>query len=501
MKINHQPVRVRFAPSPTGHFHLGSARTALYNYLLARQKGGQFILRIEDTDRKRFVAGAEEEIKTTMRWLGLTWDEGPDIGGPFGPYRQSERKDIYKKYAQQLIDSGNAFYCFCSSERLGKVHQDQQKRKQSYRYDGTCRNIPPEEAAQRAANGEPHVIRYKMPMVGSTSTRDLVRGEIMVENHTLDDFILVKSDGLALYHLAAVVDDHLMEISHVIRGSEWLPTFPLHSLIHKAFGWQEPEWVHLSVFLKPSGKGKMSKREAADLQKDGYSIFVQYLRELGYLPEGLVNWIALMGWSLDGHTEFFTLQDLVDKFDLSRLNPSPAAINFSKLDHFNGLHIRNLAVPELAERVLPYIEAAGHKVDKDLLQQIIPVIQPRLITLDDAPNVASVFFKESVEPIPEELIAKKLTAEQSLEVARLSYGVLADLSDMRLETVEGPMRTLVETMELKAGQVFGVLRVAVTGERISPPLFETMEIIGREKVLERIQHAIGLLEQLIGDGV
>ena len=266
-----KPARVRFAPSPTGHMHLGSARTALYDYLLARKTGGQFILRIEDTDQKRYVEGAEQELLDGLHWLGLEWDEGPDKGGEYGPYRQSERKEIYQKYARQLVETGHAFYCFCTPERLKSVREEQIKNKVQAKYDGTCRNIPLHEADQRIKNGEQHVVRFKTPKEGTTVVNDLLRGEIVVDNSTLDDYIIVKSDGLALYHLAAPVDDHLMKITHVLRGSEWLPTFPLHSLIHKAFGWEEPVWVHLSVFLKPSGKGKMSKREAQDLAKDGKS--------------------------------------------------------------------------------------------------------------------------------------------------------------------------------------------------------------------------------------
>jgi len=348
------PARVRFAPSPTGHMHLGSARTALFDYLLARQTGGQFVLRIEDTDVKRYVPGAEEELINGLRWLGLDYDEGPDKGGPYGPYRQSERKEIYQEYAQKLIDTDHAFYCFCTPERLARVREEQQKRKEPPHYDGTCRRLSPEEAKARVAAGENHVIRFKTPKEGTTTVVDHLRGEITVENRTLDDYILVKSDGWALYHLAAMVDDHLMKITHVIRGSEWLPTFPLHGLICRAFGWQEPVWIHLSVFLKPSGKGKMSKRESAELIKDGYSIFIKDLRELGYTPEAVVNWISLMGWSYDDHTEYFDLKDLVEKFSIDHLNPSPAAINFTKLDHFNGLHIRALDERDLAQRILPF---------------------------------------------------------------------------------------------------------------------------------------------------
>ncbi|NMB54830.1 MAG: glutamate--tRNA ligase [Leptolinea sp.] len=489
------PARVRFAPSPTGHLHLGGARTALYDYLLAKQTGGQFILRIEDTDRRRLVPGAEEEIMSGLRWLGLQWDEGPDIGGPYGPYRQSERKELYQQYANQLIENDQAFYCFCTSDRLERVRTEQQKAKMIPHYDGTCRRLDKDEARRRVNAGEPHVIRFKTPREGSITVKDVLRGEITVENRTIDDYILVKSDGLALYHLAAMVDDHLMKITHVIRGSEWLPTLPLHSHIHRALGWEEPQWVHLSVFLKPTGKGKMSKREAADLIKDGHSIFVKDFTGLGYLPEAVVNWITLMGWSYDDHTEFFSLQDLVEKYSLERLNPSPAAINFTKLDHFNGLHIRSLPVAEFSQRIKPYFTATGLNADDATLNKIAPIIQERVATLDEAPEIAGFFFRPAVEPQVEELTAKGLTAAQSADVARRSLAVLESAPEMTAAAAEPPMRALVEELGLSAGQVFGILRTAVTGQKVSPPLFESMEIIGREEVLKRVRRAIELLER------
>lgn len=498
MTDNKKAVRVRFAPSPTGHLHLGGARTALYDYLIAKKTGGQFILRIEDTDRKRLVPGAEEELMKGLRWLGLDWDEGPDIGGPYGPYRQSERKEIYQEAAKKLIETDHAFYCFCSSERLEKVRQEQQKQKLIPHYDGTCRNLSKEEALGRIAAGEPHVIRFKSPQEGQTTVRDLLRGEIVVENRMIDDYILVKSDGLALYHLAAMTDDHLMKITHVIRGSEWLPSLPLHCLIHRAMGWEEPTWIHLSVFLKPSGKGKMSKREAADLNKDGYSIFIKDLEGLGYTPEAVVNWISLMGWSYDDHTEYFDLSDLVEKFDLSRLNPSPAAINFTKLDHFNGLHIRNLTDSELAKRVIPFFEQAGFQADLIKLEKIAPIIRERISTTDNAPEIAGFFFQDEVQPKVEELVAKGLTAKQSSDYIKRAYEVLAAAENMSPEVIEPPIRTLIEELGTTAGQFFGILRVAITGQKVSPPLFESIEIIGKEKSLERIRNAIKLLDGFSG---
>lgn len=491
----NQSVRVRFAPSPTGHMHLGSARTALYDYLLAHQSNGQFILRIEDTDTKRYVPGAEEELMEGLRWLGLDWDEGPDKGGPYGPYRQSERKEIYQEYAKQLVESGHAFYCFCTPEHLSRVREEQQKHKEPPHYDGTCRNLTREEAEARIQNGEKYVIRFKTPKEGSTTVHDHLRGDITVENHTLDDYILVKSDGWALYHLAAMVDDHLMKITHVIRGSEWLPTFPIHSLLYKAFGWEEPIFIHLSLFLKPSGKGKMSKRESAELIKDGYSIFIRELETLGYLPEAVINWITLMGWSYDDHTEFFTLPDLVEKFSIDHLNPSPAAINFTKFDYFNGLHIRNLSDQDLATRIQPFFEAKGYKSDAATLLKMAPILKERIATLDDAVDMAGFFFREEVTPKAEDLIAKGLTAEQSADAAEKAYNLLVTLPDMEVNTIEPPMREMVEQLGLSVGQVFGILRVAVTGQRVSPPLFESMEIIGRDKVLKRIRNAIELLRK------
>ncbi len=493
---NLQPVRVRFAPSPTGRTHLGSGRTALYNYLLARQTGGQFILRIEDTDQKRYMLGAEEELKRTLRWLGLEWDEGADVGGPYGPYRQSERKGIYQEHARWLVEHGHAYYCFCSSDRLEQVRQAQIKAKENPRYDGTCRRLDPQEAAERVASGERHVIRFKMPHEGSITAYDHLRGDITVDNRNLDDSVLVKSDGLALYHLAAMVDDHLMKISHVIRGAEWLPSFPLHAHILRAFGWEMPVFVHLSVFLKPSGKGKMSKREKAEAIKEGHSIFLGDLQELGYLPEGVVNWIALMGWSYDGETEFFKMADLIAKFSLEKLNPSPAAINFTKLDHFDGLHMRSLQTTDLAEQVRPFLESAGYAVNMSRLIQIVPIIQERLVTLEDAVEIAGFFFEEDVEPNPIDLVGAKMTASESAQAAQRAYGVLEGLPEMTLEAAEPLMRQLAAELGLSAGQFFGILRVAVTGKKVSPPLFESMQVIGREKVLGRIKHAIEMLENI-----
>ncbi len=493
--MNSEPVRVRMAPSPTGRFHLGSARTALYNYLFARKTGGKFILRIEDTDQKRYVPGAEDEIVRSLEWLGITPDEGPLQGGSYGPYRQTERREIYGKYAWELVGKGSAFPCFCTPERLEKVRQEQLSRKENPRYDGTCRRLDPEDARKRVSTGEKYVIRLKMPKEGSTTGIDLIRGPITIENTALDDFILLKSDGLPTYHMAAMIDDHLMEITHVIRGSEWLSTFPLHVNIIRAFGWEEPTWAHLSLFLKPSGKGKLSKRDSVEAMKDGHSIFIGDLKDLGYTPEGVLNWIVLMGWGV-AEDDVMSLDQMVERFTIDSLTPSPAAVNFQKLDHFNGTHIRLLANEDLAVRIKPYFTEAGLEVPNDVLLKVTPLIRERLVTLDDCLAFARFFFEEKVEPNPEDLIAKGLDAKQSADIARKSYEILSALPEVSHAVAEPPMREYVETSGFNAGQVFGILRVAVTGQKVSPPLFESMEIIGRATILERLQKAIVLLEKL-----
>lgn len=490
-----KPARVRFAPSPTGHMHLGGARTALYNYLFARRTGGKFILRIEDTDQKRYLPEAEQEIVDGLNWLGLGLDEGPGIGGPFGPYRQTERREVYSQHAKILVDGGHAFPCFCTPERLARVREEQQKKKENPHYDGTCRRLSAEEAARRIAAGEKHVVRFKTPQEGATTSVDLLRGPITVENSQIDDYVILKSDGLPTYHLAAMVDDHLMQITHVIRGLEWQSTFPLHVMIVRAFGWEEPVWVHLSVFRKPEGKGKMSKRDSTEAVKDGHSIFIKDLRDLGYIPEGILNWIALMGWGVS-EDDVMTLDQMVERFELDKLTPSPAAVNFAKLDHFDGTHIRLLPDAELAARLKPFFVKAGLGVDDQKLLKIIPLIRERLVTLDDCLAFAGFFFEETVQPDPRELIAKGLDAKQSADVARKSYEILAALPDLNHKMAEPPMRAFVEQSGLSANQVFGILRVAVTGQKVSPPLFESMEIIGREKCLQRIMSAIEFLEKM-----
>ncbi|MBT3190823.1 MAG: glutamate--tRNA ligase [Anaerolineae bacterium] len=489
---NQTPVRVRFAPSPTGRTHLGSGRTALYNYLLARQTGGQFILRIEDTDQKRYVEGAEEELMQGLRWLGMDWDEGPDVGGDYGPYRQTERRELYAKYARELIENRHAYYCFCTAKDEG---QEDVKKRQQHRDICPSRDADIAEASQKVAGGAAHVIRYKMPKEGSITVEDALRGEITVENATLDDYILVKSDGLPVYHLAVVVDDHLMGITHAIRTSEWLPTFPLHGHIYAALGWEQPTWIHPSIFLKPDGKGKMSKRDSEALMEAGKPIFLSDFGKMGYLPEAVVNWAALIGWSYDDKTEEFTLDELIEKFSVEKLSPSPAALNFTKLDHFNGVYIRAISSDDLAERIKPFFEEAGCAVsDSEKLLRVATLLQVRLKNLTEAPAMGGFFFKEDVFPEAESLIGKKMDAESALVLAREIEKLVADLPDFSMDSANQPFRVLAAKMDTKVGNVFGFLRDSLTAQKVSPPIFDTMEIIGREKVLERIRKGIELLE-------
>jgi glutamyl-tRNA synthetase len=483
------PARVRFAPSPTGYLHIGGARTALYDYLFARQTGGSFILRIEDSDRKRYQEAAEADYIQSLDWLGLKPDEGPEQGGPHAPYRQSMRAKIYQDHAQQLIENDRAFYCFCSAERLAAVRKEQIKNNRTPHYDGTCRSLSPEEVENRISAGQPFTIRFKTPREGKTTCRDLLRGDITVDNSTLDDIVLLRSDGLAVYHLAAIVDDYLMGITHVMRGSEWLPTFPIHVLIYRALGWKEPVWVHLSVFLKPDGKGKMSKRDTELAREQGLPVFIKDMEDQGYLPEAVNNWIALMGWSYDDKTEFFTIEDLVKKFSLEKLNPSPAAINFSKLEHFNGLHIRSLDQAEFAARIKPWLEKAGFSPDKATLHQVAGVIQVRTKKLTEVVDMAGFFFREEVELVPERIITDKMSAQQAAEVLTSIMNLFSSLAEVNQESADGALREMAANLGVKAGQVFGLLREALTGQAVSPPIFDIIPILGQAKVMSRLENA------------
>jgi len=498
-KMPGNTVRVRFAPSPTGYLHIGGARTALYNWLFARKYGGQFILRIEDTDRKRFVPDAQAEQMASLRWLGLDWDEGPEVGGPFGPYVQSERQalGIYQQYAERLIEAGRAYYCFCSAERLERMRKEQQVHGSALGYDRHCRCLTPAERAARFAEGVQPVVRFAVPLEGTTTAYDLVRGEITVDNETQDDFVLLKSDGYPVYHLAVVVDDHLMNITHVIRGDEWLPSLPRHVMLYQAFGWEQPQFAHLSVFLDPSGKGKMSKRKKLDGGRE-YLTFIREFRAEGYLPEALINWLALMGWSPGfSDREIFSRQEMVELFSLEGIHPSPAALNYDKAEWLNGVYIRQLDHDDLARRVWPFIRAAGLETGEAALAEatleqvrpLIPLIRERIKTLADAPETIDFFFVEPQLPPVEALVPKTMTVMETARALHAAGEVLAALPVFDHDTLEAALRGLAERLEIKAGQLFIPIRVAVTGRTAAPPLFETLACLGQEKVVRRIRRA------------
>ena len=488
--MSDQPVRVRIAPSPTGYFHVGSARTALFNWLFARHHGGEFIVRIEDTDRTRYHPQAVPDLIASLRWLGLDWDEGPEAGGDFGPYYQSQRLDLYQRYAGELVAQGRAYRCYCSPERLAALREEQRDKKQDVGYDRHCRHLTTAQIAHYEAEGITPVIRLQVPLEGQTTFHDVLYGTITVDNQSLDDLVLLKSDGYPTYHLANVIDDHLMEISHIMRGDEWLPSVPKHVLLYDAFGWQMPVYAHLPLILAPSGQGKLSKRHGG--------VEIRGFRCQGYLPEAVVNYLARVGWSYDDKTEIFGREELIRYFDLSGINSSPARFSYERLEWMNGYYIRQLPTDELAGRLVPFMVEAGFDVTAAQMQPIVPLIQERLKTLAEVVDKAALFFKEELEYDSGLLVGKKMTSRESLAALERARDLLIALPDFQLETTEPAMRTLAEHLALKAGQLFGIIRVAVTGETVSPPLFETMAVLGQDRTVARLDRAVGALRSLAG---
>jgi len=477
-------VRVRFAPSPTGYLHVGGARTALFNWLFARKHNGAFILRIEDTDRKRYEPEAVGSILESLRWLGLEWDEGPEVGGDYGPYYQSQRLDIYQEYARKLVDSGHAYRCYCSAERLALMREEQRRRGEpSMGYDRHCRYLTARERADYEAQGIVPVVRLKVPLEGQTSFHDVLHGDTTVDNATLDDLVLLKSDGYPTYHLANVVDDHLMEISHIMRADEWLPSVPKHVLLYQAFSWEIPVYAHLPVILAPTGKGKLSKRHGG--------VAVHEFQQEGYLPEAMVNFLARVGWAYDDKTEFFTRQELIEKFSLEGVSKSPAAFSYDKLEWMNGVYIRMLPPDDLAGRLMPFLERAGLEADLPTVRRLVPLIQERVKKLNEAVEWVDFAFVDQISYEPSLLVDKKMTAAESLTALRKARETLAALPDFQEETLEKALRALADQLGLKDRQLFGIIRVAVTGKTVAPPLFGTLSILGRERVLKRLADAEG----------
>ncbi|MCI0714603.1 MAG: glutamate--tRNA ligase [Chloroflexi bacterium] len=493
-------VRVRFAPSPTGPLHIGGVRTALFNWLFARHHNGAFVLRIEDTDRSRYVEGSIDLITEGLSWLGLDWDEGPDKGGPYGPYIQSERLDIYHQWTDWLVEHGKAYRCYCTPERLERVREANKKAGRRVGYDRRCRNLSEEERQKlhEETNGE-FVVRFAMPLGGQTVVNDLIRGNITFNNEELTDLVLMKSDGFPTYHLANVVDDHLMEISHILRAEEWIASAPVHAQLYEAFGWEMPQIAHLPVILNPNGKGKLSKRSAR-FTSEGMSIpiLLHEFPEEGYVPTAILNFLANTGWHIGEDQEVFYMDEAIEKFDISNVNPAGTAFDINKLQWLNGVHIRQMDPVELAKLLKPVIEAHGYEVNAGALLAITPHIQERLKLLPDVIEFTEFLWKAEFEPVaPEELIQNKMDAGGQQKALQAAYDKLQTLDKFDADTIEAELRTLVDEIDVKAGQLFGSLRMAVIAQIVSPPLWPSLEIVGKETVLERLKLAIESLDALI----
>lgn len=465
-------VRVRFAPSPTGYLHLGGIRSALFDYLLAQKTGGQFILRIEDTDRERLVDGALEQIKDSLDWLGLKYDEGPDTPGEFGPYIQSERLEIYAEHAKTLQDSGSLYPCWCTPERLTKLREEAQKAKIAFKYDRFCLENPQDDA-------KPHVLRFKVPENQTVVWDDAVKGSQSIQTGDVDDFVAIKSDGFPTYHFASVVDDHLMQISHVLRGDEWVASTPKHLLLYSAFGWQPPVFAHLPQVLG-TDKAKLSKRHGAKS--------VQEYRHEGYLPEAVINFLVLLGWNQgDGTTqEIYSRAELVKAFSLEGINSSPAVFDPERLDWFNGKYIRSLTPDALQTASEGFWPPATDSTPK-YRQQVLNLVQERLVRLDQLPEFTDFFFTDpTVDP--------KLFSDDSSPLLTAARDVLAK-TEFGVDALEPALRQLAEDQSVKPGQLFSAIRIATTGRTAAPGLFETLAVLGQETVLRRLDKTIHSLRR------
>ncbi len=498
---SNYPVRVRMAPSPTGYFHLGSARTALFNWLYAKHTGGKFILRIEDTDRTRYVPDSLQDIIDSLAWLGLDYDEGPGQGGDYGPYFQSERLPIYHAWAERLIAGGLAYRCYCSEERLDALRKEQMARKEdAIGYDRHCRHLTAAQRAELEATGAPSVVRFAMPTEGQTSFVDMLRKIKPFENDKVRDPILVKSDGFPTYHFANVIDDHLMEITHILRGDEWLSSVPLHVNLYHALGWEMPIFAHLPLILDPSGVGKLSKRKKRAEGDEELLTFIREYREAGYLPEAMFNFLSGMGWAYSADADLFTREQAIAKFDITDINPAAGALPMSKLDWMNGYYIRQLGPADLVERIAPFwsdesgIPEAALRADP-ALPVVVPLIQERIKTLAEGWELVDFAFVEKIDYDPAMLIAKGLTAAQSLALLETLQRVLAELP-FEEAALEPALRELAAELGVKVGQLFGILRVATTGKNVAPPLFGSLMALGRERVLARCAAAAEKLRAL-----
>lgn len=482
-----QTVRTRFAPSPTGLLHVGGLRTALYNWLFARQHGGTFILRLEDTDRERFVPESVDQILESLRWCGLMHDEGPDVGGPFGPYVQSERLPLYKERAEELLSRGHAYLCFCSEDRLEELRALQKAKKLPPQYDRHCRSIPQPEAEKRRSAGEPSVLRLKLPETGTVVVHDLIRGKVPFAYATLDDSVLLKSDGYPTYHLAVVVDDHLMNVTHVLRAEEWLPSAPKHLFLYQAFGWEVPQFAHLPVLLSPSG-GKLSKRDGA--------VSVLEFRDQGYLPEALVNFLALLGWNPGDNRELFALDELVKVFSLERVQKAGAVFDTKKLLHLNGKYLRKLTPEDLlaraGESAAPLIDALGSRAARG-----VALAQDRLATLNEL-SEATAFLVELPPYEAELLISNGGTAGDTITILQTLAQSASEMPSDSIDSAafRGQVDEILKRRGWSNAQALWPLRVALSGQKNSPGVFEIAEALGRDNIVRRIKTATEKLAAL-----
>jgi glutamyl-tRNA synthetase len=481
-------VRLRVAPSPTGDPHVGTAYMSLFNLAFVRQQGGQFILRIEDTDRGRYVEDSERQIFETLRWLGLDWDEGPDRGGPYAPYRQSERLDTYAPFVSQLIESGHAYYCWCSTDRLASMREEQQRAKRPTGYDRLCYGKTRDERALLPGFSETPVVRMLIPDDVSLTFDDLIRGELSAPRP--DDQVIVKGDGFPTYHLAVVVDDHLMGITHVVRGEEWISSTPKHLLLYDWLGWERPAFAHMPL-LRNTDRSKISKRKNPAAR-------LLWFRERGYLPEALRNFLALMGYSMPDGEEVFTFDEMVASFDWARVNPVGPVFDLTKLDWLNGHYIRTLTSSDLATRMLPYLQEAALVADPPsseelaLLAAATPLVQERIALLSDAvPMLGFLFVSDDAFTVEPEAAAKAL-GETGTPALTAALAALEQVPQWRADVIKEVLEAaLVVGLGLKPRHAFTPLRVAVTGRTVSPPLFESMELLGRERSLARLRSALG----------
>jgi glutamyl-tRNA synthetase len=474
-----EPVRVRFAPSPTGELHIGGLRTALYDWLLARKTGGAFIVRIEDTDQTRLVEGAETRLLTLLKTYGLDYDEGPDCGGPYGPYRQSERLGLYQEHAGILVRKGQAYYCTCTPDRLERLREEQQGRGEAPRYDGHCR----EQYKERPS--EPFVIRMRIPESRTVSGNDAIRGSVQFNSATLDDFVILKTDGFPTYHLAVVVDDELMKITHTIRGEEWLPSLPKHVLLYEAFGWEPPVFVHLPLIVGVD-RQKLSKRQGATS--------AQVFLDEGFLPEAVINFIALLGWHSSGNQERYTLKDLIDAFSLDRIQRAPAAFDRNKLDWLNATIIRGLSDAQLADRARPFVESSLKPEYQQRLPEALRLVKARVERLTQLPELLRFLSVEhAVDPAI--LPYKNALVEETRDALLFSEKLLTEYQgDWSAKKLEVFCLDEIQKAGKTNGGILWPLRVALTGQKASPGNFEVLEFLGREESLTRIHEALGLLE-------